>query len=625
QLRLTSRQAQFYLFKNGKAEPLGQSGTPPALAGQGQTNDLVIRQDGWRLTLLLNDRLICTAYDPHLTSGNLGYTLSGGKLSRVVLQPFAELYFSDDFMRAEGEGTLWKSVAGRWKETSLRIDPQASTMKEEMSANAFSYEGQATKTGERALSVAGNWFWADYRMEAAVRPLGEGACGLVICFRDPDNYLALRWTPVASEAPDANRLQLLERVDGQERVLSEAPGGYRAEQWYRLALGISDGRVSAWLDDEFLLTGRTSAFLQGLAGLLVEGVAGLKPEETGANFDDVVLETWGYGVDDFSTPHRWDSLNGTWQRADHRLVCSEGSGLALWQPCSWEHFTYTADCHLEQGAGGVVFGYTGPQDYYLLRYLLTDTPRAELVRVAGGQEATLTSAPFEKPSGHALRVGVVVYRNLVAGVVGGRTVLHAALEGAPTGRLGLAVQEAPGAWFSYATAQRINPPPASHVTKEFRDDEEHWEMAKWATTRSPWELPSELLVEKTHGQMVLKSVSGPGEFGPSVWWSKGDFYGDNSIVFPLASVGKVSGTLKVVIYATPDEKRQPVGGYTLALTSKASSTDLGVELLQGSTRLGQTQVKISEGKCQVELARSGPYLQVWIDAEMVLQVQVSQP
>ena len=623
QLRLTAKEAQFFLFKDGKAGPLGEAAATPALPAAGTLTDLVVRRDGWRLALLLDDHLVCTAYDGSLTTGNIGYALAGGTLVRTVLQSVGDIYFSDDFMRAEGETDLWKPAAGQWKETSLRIDPQATTMQEERSSNAFSYEGHALPLAvggapvDRALSVAGYWFWADYRVEAAIRPLGDGAVGLVACYRDPANYVALRWTPISSNAADGNRLQLIERVRGQERVISETPGGYREDQWYKLALGISDGCVSAWLDDEFRLTGRTTAFMQGKCGLLQEGA-------DGANFDDVMLAPWGYSADDFSSARRWDTQSGAWQRGDHRLACPGGSGLILERPCTWSHFAYTADCHVEKGAGGVVFGYVSPEQYYALSYVAGDAPRAELVQVAGGQSKVLGAAPVEKSAGQAVRLGVEVNRNLVTGIVGDRAVLHLALETPPAGRLGLWAGGAPGAWFSYAVAERLEPPPAAHVTKEFRNDTEHWEMAKWSTSRSPWVIPTEFLIEHTDHALALKDVNGPSEFGQSVWWSKGDFYGGTSVVFPLTGVGQVAGSLKVAVYADPDKNVQPVGGYLLTLTSQRGPTDLLVTLTQGATKLGEAKVAVPTHKCQVEFARSGPYFQVWIGSALVIQTQVSQ-
>jgi hypothetical protein len=613
ELRLTPQQAQFYLIQGGKATPLGEAATPPPLPVAGTTTDLYVRHDGWRLAFLLNSRLVCTAYDPALTAGNVGYALTGGNLTHVVLQSVGDIAFSDDFMRAVTADSPWTPLGGTWKETSLRIDPQADTMQEDYSANSFSYEAHG-QGDARAISTAGLWFWADYHLEASVRPLGTGACGLIISFHDPDNYVAVRWTSYASAA-DGNRLELIERVGGQERVLAQTPGGFRPQQWYKLSLGLSDGCLSVSLDDEQRLSGHTTALLQGKCGLFVEGA-------DGADFDDVVLEPWGYFADDFSAPRRWDTAAGSWQRGDHRLTVSGAApSLLLGMPCAWSHYTYSADCHLDQGQGGVVFGATAPNAYYLMRYTAGDTPTAELVQVAGGQEKVLATAPAPQPVGQALRLGVTVDRNLVTGLVGDRAVLYAATDAAPVGRLGLYAHAA-GAWFAYVQAESLEPPAPAHVTKEFRNDQEHWEMAKWATTRAPWQIPPELTTDR-EGNLILKDVAGPSDFGQSVWWSKGDFFGDKSVQFAITCVGTATGTLKVTLDAQPDAARNPVGGYTLTLTSTTGSPNLGLALSHATDSLGQAQVPVPDHKCQVEFARSGRYLQVWVGKTLALQAEVS--
>lgn len=609
QLRCTAQQAQFFLVRGGKAQPLGEAGAPPPLP-VGVPVALTVRRDGWRLAFLLADRLVCTANDSTLMAGGVGYAVAGGSLPGPVLQFTSDLDFTDDFMRTTAEKGDWQEVSGQWRETSLRIDPQADTMQEDRSANAFSYEGHGTGDA-RSLAVAGKWFWADYRVEAAVRPLGSGACGLLICYHDPENYLGLRWTPTA----DGNSLQLIQRLEGEERVLSSTPGGFRPEQWYKLGLGVSDGCVMAWLDDEVRLLARTRAFLQGKVGLFVEGVSG-------ANFDDVVVERWGYFADNFSTARRWDSAVGSWQRGDHRMSPGPAPlNLLLGPPVSWAKFGYSTDCHVEKGDAGLVFGAQGPDAYYVLRYN-GDQSRVTLAQITGAEERELGSAPVERPTGQAFRLGVLVDRNLVKGLFGTRPVLYAALSTPPAGRLGLYARSAPGAWFSYAEAEEIAPPPAAHVTKEFRDDKEHWEMAKWATTRAPWQIPLPLTVEN-EGNLILKEVSSPREFGNNVWWSKGDFFGGTSIVFNMTQIGQYSGTLQVTVQTQPDSNLKPVGGYTLAITCTAGSPDLALALTSGAQSLGEAKVSVPDRKCTVEFVRSGPFLQVWIGKSLALQAEVS--
>jgi hypothetical protein len=612
ELRLTGKEAQFYLVRGGKTQSLGSAGAPGDLLKAGQMTEVSVRRDGWTLSLLLGGRLVCWAQDSAIKTGGVGYALGAGKLADPLLQFLGDMGFSDDFMRASGERSLWQPVAGQWQEESLRIDPQASTMQETKSANAFSYLGKAAQG--RALTVAGYWFWSNYRLSASVRPLGGGACGLLAYYRDPDNYLALRWTPRNSPAPDGNRLQIIQRVAGQDRVLADTPGGFRAEQWYKLGLTLADGWVHAYLDDEERLSARNAVFRQGQCGLLEEGAAGV-------NFDDVSLSPWGFFADDFTGGERWDVVSGKWDRGDGRYTATAG-GLLIGPPCAWSHYAISADAHVEKGAAGVVFGYVDAKNYWLVRYSLAGgNPRVELVQVDDGQEKLVASSPTGRLPGLALSVGAEVDDNLLTAQLGDDRLFRALLPAPPAGRLGLYASTG-GTWFSFTEAQRIDPPPPAHVTKEFLDDKEHWEMAQWSTRRSPWIIPPALQVER-EGNMILRDFTTPAEFGNNVWWTKGDYYGDKTVSFKIPSFGVMTGTARVILDSRPGENGAPVGGYTLALSAKAGSQDLGLALTAGDKPLGGVTVKVEGDECKVDYSRSGPYLQVRVNDKLVLQATVS--
>jgi len=611
QLRLGAKEAQFYLVTKGKSQPLGSVGVPGELLKPDQPTDLSVRRDGWNLSLLIGGRLVCTAQDLTFSSGGVGFTVTGAALADPLLQFIGDMGFEDDFMRGTEERSLWQPVSGSWQEESLRIDPQASTMQETHSANAFSYLGRAAQG--RALTVAGYWFWSDYRVQASVRPLGGGAAGLVALYRDPDNYLALRWTPRASSAGDGNRLQIIQRVGGEERVLAETPGGFRPEQWYQLALAVSGPWVKAYLDGELVLNARNETFRQGKCGLLVEGNAGV-------NFDDVMLVPWGYFADDFLDGGRWDAVAGKWQRSAGRYTAA-GSGMLLGPLCDWPRFAFSADAHVDKGSAGLIVGYRDAKNYALLRYSVTsDGARLELVNVSDGQEKVLASAPAERSSALAVRLGVEVDRNVLAGEVGDTRLVRAPLPALPTGRLGLYTSS--GGWFSFVESQRVEPPPVAHVTKEFRDDKEHWEMAAWATRRSPWLIPPGLQVERD-GNLVLRDFSSPSEFGNHVWWTKGDYFGDKVVSFKIPSWGRVSGTARVTLDAHPGAGGEVVGGYTLAVGAKAGTKVLYLALGAADRALAETTVTVEEDECAIEFAHLGSFLQVRVNDNLVLQTAVS--
>lgn len=612
QLRLTGKDAQFFLVTPGKAQPLG----PPAPVGNalapGQQVDLALRREGWNLALLLDGRLICSAQDGTLTAGGVGFLAAGAKLDNPLLQLVGDMEFEDDFMRAADTQSLWKPTSGAWQEETLRIDPQAQTMQEADSANAFSYLGKSP-TG-RGLSIAGYWFWSNYLLQASVRPLAGGACGLVAYFRDPDNYLALRWTPRASSAADGNRLQIVQRLGGVETILAQTPGGFRPGQWYKLGLAVNGRWVQAYLDDELLLSGENQALRQGKFGLLAEGAEG-------TSFDDVALLPWDFFADDFTGDERWDPASGKWSQADRRATTTSG-GLLLGPPLNWERYALGADAHLDKGSAGVVWGGHDPQNYNMLRYVATGaaTARAELVQVTGGQEKILATAPAPRTAAVAVQLGVQVDRNVVTGLVSQTEVLRTVLPAATSGRVGLYASGP--AWFSFLAAERLAPPPSAHVTKEFRDDETHWEMASWATSRSPWQIPGPLQGEND-GTMILKKVASPTEFGNNIWWSKGDYYGDKLVSFTLPRLGEVAGTMRLTLDTQPDAAGKPVGGYTLSLAAQTGSREMKLALTAGDKPLGEAKVTAGEEDPLIEYTHLGPSLQVRVNKQLVLQATVN--
>ena len=613
ELRLAGNQAQFFLVRGGKALALGRAGDAGEVLKAGQVAELDIRHEGWSFYLLLAGRLVTSAQDATLQTGGLGYALAGGALDAPVLQFLGQMAFYDDFKRTtEGSGH-WQPVTGTWTEQLLRVDPLASTTDEEKSVAAVSYDGKIDKG--RGVSVNGYWFWSDYALTASVRPLGGGACGIVAYYRDADNYLALRWTPHASTAPDGNRLQLVERVGGQERVLADTPGGFRAGQWYKLGISLSGGWVHAFLDDEEVLSTRNDVFRQGRIGVLEEGSDGVK-------FDDVTLIPWGYFADDFSGHERWDAVAGDWNRDNARYTAS-GPGLLVGPALPWPNYAVSADTHLEKGASGLLFSFTDPKNYWLLRYSQSGGGAvAELVQMQDGEEKVLASAGAPHGPGLAVRLSAEVNNDIVTGRVGDTKLFRVALATAPRCRVGLFSSGA-GNWFSFAEAHGIDPPTVAHVTKEMMNDDDHWEMAKWATARSPWEIPAPLLVEKMEGQMILDTALPAAGYGNNMWWTKANYYGDKVVAFKIPSFGIMTGTAKVILDSHPDAAGAPVGGYLLTLSAKAGSKALALSLSAGEKALGQASVNVEDAECKIDYSRAGQYLQVRVNDKLVLEATVS--
>jgi hypothetical protein len=137
--------------------------------------------------------------------------------------------------------------------------------------------------GKPALTVAGRWFWDDYRLAAAVRPVGKSVVGLIVNWQDAQNYLLFRWLPEDHDHARGREKQLWRVWRGQQMLLATAPGGYRAKQWYQLSVSAVNGVVTAAIDGHDVLQKRTDLFGQGKVGLYASG-------EEPVLVDDVTVE-----------------------------------------------------------------------------------------------------------------------------------------------------------------------------------------------------------------------------------------------------------------------------------------------------------------------------------------------
>ena len=201
-----------------------------------------------------------------------GLASSGKAVSGLRYQPVGTAFLSDDFMRGKDEQGAWKVVAGAW---SVRAtgDPK-------MGANPFTYRGAQPKGV--GLSVTGFPFWDDYVFEVSAKPTsGSGAVGLAFHCRDGENHLLLRLRVVDSPGQGKDGAEIV-RVDaGKEAVLTHADGCLVSGQWYRLAVQVRDGLVTAYVDGRQVAEAEDALFHAGRIALYVR--------DAEAEFDDVAV------------------------------------------------------------------------------------------------------------------------------------------------------------------------------------------------------------------------------------------------------------------------------------------------------------------------------------------------
>ena len=575
--------ARIQVMSGGKTRPLGSAVRIPLK--DGKTVSFTLQRRQWRMALVWDNLVVLRAYDPYLQDGLVGSRVSGGTLADFQVQPVGDMEIGDDFVREEGAQSIWQPVTGVWDARTLRDDEQAAREEADKSANAFSYHG----SGDRAISVAGNWFWDRYMIESAIRPMGQGAIGLVFYYQNDKNYLLLRWRRVPDEA--LNALQLVAVRDGQEKVLGERAGAYLPGQWYKLRAQVCDGVVQCSVDDELLLEVGTPLFGQGQTGLYVEGKAG-------AFFDDVASAEWELFRESFEqvTPGKW--VDGAGWKQKNGFMAYGGSQRAL---CTagqnWERYTCAADTTSTGGGAGLAFAYHGSKDYCVLRWAPAGSKvayrgKVQLAQMTAKGLAVLAEKPLSgSAKKHQLRVSVE--DGLLTGLVGGSLRLQALSAGVTGGAIAL-YADGP-AQFDNVRLSLVPLRKGSHVTKEFAIIDKHPEMAQWASTKAPWT---------------------PTADDPNAFWTKGDYFGETGVVFTIPAVGSKTGSCRATIGGAPGEK----AGLTLTVSAEEKSKKLKFALTAAdqAVKVAETEV---EGDANILFSRESGLVVVRVNDQPVLTAQ----
>ncbi len=587
----SAREVEVERFVNGEVTTIGQTRAYGGFEEDAEL-ELTVRRDGWRMELILNRQVLARAWDDTLSGGKVGYAVTGGEIADPMIQPLGGVYMTDDFMRTAHARSVWEQVQGTWKTQSLRVDEQSDRMEADKAANAFSYWG---KGGDGAgIATTGYWFWDNYSVSTAVRPAGNDPLGLIAYFQGPENYILARWTSALSDAGDADRLELIAVQGGQRALLAEAPGGHLPGQWFRLQLRICDGLIQCFVDDEPRLAARADLFGQGQPGLYCEG-------NQGTFFDSVIVEAWEVLAEEFETavPGKWVQAGGIWE-IEGGLARGSGQEAALLSGRrEWSRYSMAADLQARGRAGVGLVVCAGDEGSYAMRIGVKGSGvdyegQAQIVRRQGGETAVLSTAPAAIAPGGWHRAEVVVDEGLITGYLDGKRVLDAWDAGARSGRIGLQVDGGGEGLFDNVYVTMLPSPRIARVAKEFTEGDEHWEMVEWASTRAPWLKPED-------------EESG-------VWWTKGEYFGDKSIVFEIPRVAASAGEVTVRLDAEPDEAGS---GLTLIIATERGAASLNVALLAGDEQIGETTVEVESDPCPVRFERKGTWVVVTIDGKVV--------
>ena len=607
-LRISEGRARFLAGPLGKLQPIGPAGA--LRLGKSEDGwEFTVQRRAWRLVFICDGRVVCRGWAPAAPGAKekIGWRVGEGcGLEDDRVQPLGPIFAADDFARpASAEGT-WEAATGKWAQRSLREDKQASAMDATKSTNPFSYFGQAKGDEGPALTATGYWFWTNYSIQAAVRAQAESIIGLAVCFQDQQNYLAVRWTSKAAlTKPD--QLELVAVVNGAERVLKRARGGFIPNQWFKLRLGYCDGHLVAWVDGQKRLEAVTDLFGQGQAALLADG-------PNGVFFDDIVIRDWEILRDDFAapTPGKWRFESGKWTVTGGTLhVTSTDQATALTGSPAWSDVSVAVAARGQARAWGVMLGLDGSAQA-LVAVEPQDTPRLVIYRRdAQGRAQELAAATLAVPdvAKRWLPLTATCDRGVVRAAAGGVTV--AAFVPGLHGRVALYASGARDLIFDDFAVSLVEPPPSAHVVKEFTDIKTHFEMVEWASRRHAW-APGERA-----GPPPIKAST-----EQNVWWTKGDYFGDYAFEIPIPGIGQRDLALTLVTDAEPGL----VGtGVVVAVAGKNGEKALTVTVSCAGQQLASERVEIGGDQAKLTCRRNGDLFVVLVDDKPVFSGHVIPP
>ncbi len=370
----------------GKTRRLAQG---PSAIREGNPVEVLIKRRPVRIAIEAQGETLLEAWDASCHAGEISLApgARGIEVADVLAQPVAPVLFTDDFLAEAERGELWEGLSGSWEIESYH-DPVRAL--DRPLPQASWYTGQ----GLNAVSLTGDEFWEDYRLEVSALARRDTWMGLA-CFADLEGHTRFAVLPGADQA----RAGLFRVREGQTRLLAEAPVTCAPDLWHRLALEATGTDIRAFIDEELVLSAPSAGTASGRAGLFASG-----PEKI--EFDDFTAQ----GMDSF-TDHfagrlngRWEMAGGRWQLARGKLSGTAASdALALVAHRTWRDasidVTLAGDA---QASAGPVLRFQDEQNYYAL---LASGDTWQLTKMDNGEQVSLAEGSL--PESESPRLGML--------------------------------------------------------------------------------------------------------------------------------------------------------------------------------------------------------------------------
>jgi len=564
-----------------KPLPLGAAGSydPRAPVVHG-----VLQRRQSRMVAFINSVRVTTAQDLLYHGGAVGWVASDGalKLDDLLVQPVAEVEFTDDFVRETDSEGGWDSLAGQW----LMVGPKGVSPRPDLSANPFCVRTEASQDQSFALTAAGHWFWDSYRVTVAAKAESPGALGLAAYVQDTENFLLFRWTSTGEvvDGKPKGRKQLIRVMDGSWAVLAEAPGGFSVDRWYELGLSGSDGLLRAEIDGGPVLRARETGFGQGRLGLFAQNIRG-------ASFDDVTAYSTRAVADDFDDAQTgwWVADSGDWTCKSNHLYASAskpGRAEATIGDADWASYEIAADVKPKSSrAVGLSACRVGEGRGYVLRWEAGG--KLTLALMDGGTQTVLGEDHVPQSTTRFQRLALRIGHSRLAVSVDGRGILECPLTGLDHGAAGLLIDGPGEACFDNVTVdfdeQR---PPLFNVTAQFTREDT---MKNWVDLSRQWQ----------------KTPDG------TAWYDM-PLFGDFTLWLPPIDLAATEGRLTVLIASEPKAE----GAVPLVVSTQRGSAAVACRAARGDRAIAAGQAEAAPGE-RLRVVREGRCVAVWVGPKLI--------
>ena len=236
--------------------------------------DLTIHRRGQELGISVDNIIIYRSANIQRGKGEkAAATFNKWKKISAELYPLNLITFADNFMRTYTDINStndWEIVSGDWHLRSawdnapqLLATSKNGAKKISGGQNPFAW----VSWGEPAIAVIGDEEWEDYTFKAAFRATDDSTFGVIVNYKDKDNYILATITDAGNKSADGNRINLYKVMSGQKTIIGSSKGGFLPGEWYVLSAQSTINGVKIFLDGRERISVNGLTLWYGQAGL----------------------------------------------------------------------------------------------------------------------------------------------------------------------------------------------------------------------------------------------------------------------------------------------------------------------------------------------------------------------